>query len=58
VGIFVSPPSALAELRDADGGQRVTHGDFRPNGVERRGLGHKLTGMINQIEQHVEGLAP
>ncbi|MFZ1123366.1 MAG: hypothetical protein WAN81_24345 [Candidatus Binataceae bacterium] len=37
---------------------RVADRHSRPNGIEQCRLRHQLPGMIDQVKQHVEGLAP
>jgi hypothetical protein len=48
----------LAQLLDANRGHRIADRDLRPHGVQQSLLGHKLTRVIDEIEQYVEGFAP
>jgi hypothetical protein len=48
----------LTQFENTNRRHRVANGDVRPNGVEQRFLGHQITGMIDQILQNIERLAP
>src|SRR5229473_2342614 len=47
-----------AQVRDTGRRPGVANRDSRPNRIEQHRPGHELIGTLNQIAQHVEGLAP